>query len=55
MIVITPWQILAFLPPSISVFPQIDSLPVSELEPQFQGLIDSHGRPVQRLTFNKGL
>ena len=43
------------LPPSISVFPQIDSLPVSELEPQFQGLIDSHGRPVQRLTFNKGL
>ena len=43
------------MPPSISVFPQKDSLPVDRLEKEFQGLVDSKGRPVQRLTFNKGI
>ena len=49
------FQLLAFMPPSIAVFPQKATLPVTDLEPEFQGLTDSKGRPVTQLTFNKGL
>ena len=50
-----PFQVLIFVPPALAVFPQQDSLPVGKLEPQFQGLKDKEGKPIETLYFNKGL
>jgi hypothetical protein len=43
------------LPPAIALFPQIGSISVSKLEPEFQGLVDSKGKPITTLYYNKGL
>lgn len=43
------------LPMAIAVFPQNTVMPVTELEPQFQGLRNSKGNPITTITFNKGL
>eukprot|EP00127_Corallochytrium_limacisporum_P004070 Clim_evm15s157 gene=Clim_evmTU15s157 len=43
------------LPFAIAIFPQTASLPVSSVEPEFQGLKRKDGSPVQKVTFNKGL
>jgi hypothetical protein len=48
-------QLVAFLPPSIAVFPQRDSMAVTDLEQQFQNLTTASGAKVARLYFNKGL
>jgi hypothetical protein len=42
-------------PLCIALFDQRASLPAAALEPALQGLADRHGRPVERLYFNKGL
>ncbi|KAL1511174.1 hypothetical protein AB1Y20_005990 [Prymnesium parvum] len=43
------------LPVAIAIFPQELSIPVSALEPEFQNLKDSHGRPITSVLCNKGL
>lgn len=43
------------LPAAIAVFPQISSLETSDMEPEFQNLTDSNGKPITRLYYNKGL
>ncbi|KAI7879915.1 Tricarboxylate/iron carrier [Lichtheimia hyalospora FSU 10163] len=43
------------LPAAIAVFPQISSLETSAMEPEFQNLTDSNGKPITRLYYNKGL
>jgi len=43
------------LPLAISLFPQFGELDVSELEPHFHGMKDSHGRVIDRVVYNKGL
>ncbi|CDS09661.1 hypothetical protein LRAMOSA02338 [Lichtheimia ramosa] len=43
------------LPAAIAVFPQISSLDTSDMEPEFQNLTDSNGKPITRLYYNKGL
>jgi tricarboxylate carrier len=43
------------LPIAISMFPQKSLVPVKELEPEFQNLKDKSGKPIDTLTFNKGL
>lgn len=49
-------SVLAFaLPMAISAFPQRGSLPASALEPEFHGLKNKEGLPIERFYFNKGL
>eukprot|EP01147_Barroeca_monosierra_P001035 gene1035-4271_t len=43
------------LPFAISLFPQEGSLDVSAAEPELQGLVDSQGKKVTKLYYNKGL
>jgi len=43
------------LGPAIALFPQIGTISVSQLEPQFRGLLDSNGNPISQLYYNKGL
>jgi hypothetical protein len=43
------------LPMAIAIFPQDASIPVTSLEPEFAGLVDSQGKPVTHLTCNKGV
>lgn len=43
------------LPFAISLFPQEGSVAVPDAEDRFHGLVDSAGRPVETLYFNKGL
>ncbi|KAL8425674.1 hypothetical protein Efla_003994 [Eimeria flavescens] len=43
------------LPLGVAVFPSSGSLPVSQLEPEFEGLKDENGSPVTRVVFNKGI
>lgn len=43
------------LGPAIAMFPQIGSIPTSSLEPEFQNLKTSAGKPVSALYYNKGL
>lgn len=43
------------LPLAISLFPQEGSLPTMQAEPRFHNLVDSRGRKVDTLYFNKGL
>lgn len=52
---LTGFFIWLFLPLTISVYPQVSTMDVRNLEPQFQSLTLSNGQPVQRVTFNKGL
>lgn len=46
---------LVALPFALAVFPQRRTLPVSSLEPQFQGLKDAEGKPITSLEFNRGI
>eukprot|EP01122_Echinamoeba_exundans_P013161 TRINITY_DN5701_c0_g1_i1.p1 TRINITY_DN5701_c0_g1~~TRINITY_DN5701_c0_g1_i1.p1 ORF type:complete len:357 (-),score=77.77 TRINITY_DN5701_c0_g1_i1:111-1115(-) len=43
------------LPVAIAMFPQVETLPVAELEPEFQNLRDKSGNVVKQLYFNKGI
>eukprot|EP00316_Scyphosphaera_apsteinii_P024242 CAMPEP_0119333994 /NCGR_PEP_ID=MMETSP1333-20130426/86425_1 /TAXON_ID=418940 /ORGANISM="Scyphosphaera apsteinii, Strain RCC1455" /LENGTH=320 /DNA_ID=CAMNT_0007344199 /DNA_START=55 /DNA_END=1017 /DNA_ORIENTATION=- len=43
------------LPVAIAIFPQELAIPVNALEPEFQGLKDSHGNVVTSVLCNKGL
>eukprot|EP00455_Lapot_gusevi_P037079 TRINITY_DN4134_c0_g1_i4.p1 TRINITY_DN4134_c0_g1~~TRINITY_DN4134_c0_g1_i4.p1 ORF type:complete len:341 (-),score=121.76 TRINITY_DN4134_c0_g1_i4:261-1220(-) len=43
------------LPLAVALFPQVSSIPVSQMEPHFQGLKDSKGQPITDLFYNKGL
>ena len=43
------------LPLAIAVFPQEMKLPVGGLEPEFQGLKDAEGKPIDFVYANKGL
>jgi hypothetical protein len=43
------------LPFATAIFPQVVELPVAKLEPQFQGLRDAQGKPVESLFCNKGV
>lgn len=43
------------LGPAIALFPQVGALPVSQLEPQFRDLLDSRGKPITQLYYNRGL
>ncbi|CAN3355292.1 sideroflexin Fsf1p [Diutina catenulata] len=43
------------LPFALAVFPQRETLAVSQLEPQFQGLKDKEGKPITRVEFNRGI
>lgn len=43
------------LPVAIAMFPQVESMSVDQLEPEFQALRDKRGNPVQYLYFNKGI
>lgn len=45
----------AGLPPAIALFPQQGQLDVLSLEPEFHHLLDSHGKPIHTLYYNKGL
>lgn len=47
--------LLGAVSPALAFFPQRDSLPVEQVEPQFSGLKDSLGRPITRIWYNKGL
>ncbi|KAL8438585.1 hypothetical protein ACSSS7_000119 [Eimeria intestinalis] len=42
-------------PLGVAVYPATAKLPISELEPEFQGLSDEEGRPITRVMFNKGI
>lgn len=46
---------LVALPFALAVFPQRRTLPVSKLEPKFQGLKGADGEPVTELQFNRGI
>ncbi|OAJ43414.1 hypothetical protein BDEG_26776 [Batrachochytrium dendrobatidis JEL423] len=48
-------SLLAALPCAIALFPQVASIGVEKLEPQFKGLVDANGKPVERVFFNRGL
>ena len=43
------------LPAAIAIFPVKLSVDVSELEPEFQGLVDSKGNPITAVKVYKGL
>lgn len=43
------------LPMGIALFPSTARIPVSDLEPQFQGLNDKDGAPVTHVVFNRGM
>ena len=47
--------IMAFLPLTLSVFPQVNSVRTTFLEPEFHSLKDKDGRPLHEVFFNKGL
>jgi tricarboxylate carrier len=47
--------LMAALPLSLACFPQEVTVHKSELEPQFQNVINSQGEPVEHFSFNKGL
>lgn len=47
--------LFAGVPPALAAFPQTDSIDASKLEPQFHGLVDRSGRPIEKFYFNKGL
>ncbi|KAJ3370885.1 Sideroflexin-1 [Kappamyces sp. JEL0680] len=48
-------SLLVALPFAIALFPQMASLDVSRVEPEFAGLKRANGLPVQRVFFNRGL
>mgnify|MGYP002385642197 CR=1 FL=1 len=43
------------LPLAISIFPQTGSLPVSKLEESYHQLVDSNGKKIEKVFYNKGL
>ena len=43
------------LPLAIAIFPQEMQIATSKLEPEFQGLKDSNGKPIDFVRCNKGL
>lgn len=45
----------AGLGPAIAMFPQIDSISTDSMEAEFQNLVDSRGKPITALYYNKGL
>ncbi|SPQ97473.1 Sidoreflexin [Plasmodiophora brassicae] len=45
----------AAVPLAIGLFPQTGAIRAQDVEPEFQGLKDSKGRPVTSFSFNKGL
>ncbi|CAM9450950.1 unnamed protein product [Pylaiella littoralis] len=47
--------LLGAVSPALAFFPQRDSLSVDTLESKFSGLVDSAGRPITRIWYNKGL
>lgn len=47
--------LLAALPPSIALFPQIAKVNVNQLESELTGLKDSRGAPLETIYFNRGL
>ena len=48
-------MLLTALPAAIAIFPQRASLRVRHLEQRFHSLVDAHGKPVDRVYFNRGL
>ena len=48
-------SIFGALPVAIAVFPQEMKISTSSLEPEFQGLKDSSGKPIEYVLCNKGL
>ncbi|KAI8898758.1 Tricarboxylate/iron carrier [Globomyces pollinis-pini] len=48
-------SLLVALPCAIALFPQVASLEVNKLEPQFQNLKDKKGNPIDKVFFNRGL
>ncbi|KAJ3044238.1 hypothetical protein HDV00_002916 [Rhizophlyctis rosea] len=48
-------SLMAALPCAVALFPQRASMPVSKLEASFAGKLDSRGRPLQTVYFNRGL
>ncbi|KAL8270765.1 hypothetical protein Esti_005320 [Eimeria stiedai] len=42
-------------PLGVAVYPATAKLPVTELEPEFQGRTDANGRPITSVVFNKGI
>ncbi|GAA5811756.1 hypothetical protein MFLAVUS_005199 [Mucor flavus] len=47
--------LMTALPAAIAVFPQVGELQTESMEKEFQDLNDSHGKPITKLYFNKGL
>jgi hypothetical protein len=47
--------LMVALPCAVAIFPQKASLAVSNAEPEFQGLTNAQGQPIQHLFFNRGL
>lgn len=47
--------LMTALPAAIAVFPQVGELETTTMEKEFQDLKDSHGKPINKLYFNKGL
>lgn len=43
------------LPATVAVFPQMAEIDVKDCEKEFQGLVDSSGKPYQKFFYNKGL
>ena len=48
-------SIYGALPLAIAIFPQEISIPVASLEPEFQNLKGSNGKPLEYVVCNKGL
>ncbi|KAI9223403.1 Tricarboxylate/iron carrier [Blastocladiella britannica] len=48
-------SLMTALPCAIALFPQRARVPVTDLEPEFQGLRKANGDPVTHLYYNKGL
>jgi tricarboxylate carrier len=43
------------LPATVAIFPQMAEIDVKDCEEEFQGLIDSSGKPYKKFYYNKGL
>ena len=54
-VVLITISLMTALPCAIALFPQHGKLAVSGMEPEFQHLQRSNGKPVEVLTYNKGL
>ncbi|KAJ3209196.1 Sideroflexin-5 [Dinochytrium kinnereticum] len=48
-------SLMAALPCAVAIFPQMASISVDKLEPEFRGLVDGNGQPIRNLFFNRGL